>query len=120
MLAGADKDPTVFPDPERFDVTRGNAAEHLSFSSGLHGCPGADLARSRGTVALRALFERYPDLRPDGPPIPRGLVNPNSYRSMPARLFVGWRPLGRTVPGYRRGSPIRVCCIPADSRLVGC
>ncbi|WP_406229860.1 cytochrome P450 [Nocardia sp. NBC_01009] len=86
LLAGANKDPTVFPDPERFDVTRANAAEHLSFSSGVHGCLGASLARLEGAVALRALFERYPDLRLDGPPIPRGLVNLNSYRSMPAKL----------------------------------
>lgn len=86
LLAGANKDPTVFPDPERFDVTRVNAGEHLAFSSGLHGCLGANLARLEGVVALRALFERYPDLCLDGPPIPRGLVNLNSYRSMPAEL----------------------------------
>jgi len=88
LLAGANKDPAVFPDPERFDVTRVNAAEHLSFSGGLHSCLGANLARLEGAVALRALFERHPGLRLDGPPIPRGLVNLNSYRSMPARLSV--------------------------------
>ncbi|MGW4740385.1 cytochrome P450 [Nocardia xishanensis] len=86
LLQGANKDPTVFPDPERFDVTRANAAEHLSFSSGVHSCLGAHLARLEGAIGLRALFERYPDLRLDGPPIPRGLVNLNSYRSMPAKL----------------------------------
>jgi cytochrome P450 len=86
LLAGANKDPTVFPDPGRFDVTRANAAEHLSFSGGVHGCLGASLARLEGTIALRALFERYPHLRLDGPPIPRGLVNLNSYRSMPVEL----------------------------------
>ncbi|MFD4429176.1 cytochrome P450, partial [Nocardia sp. NPDC058497] len=87
LLAGANKDPTVFPDPERFDVTRANAAEHLSFSSGVHSCLGSSLARLEGTIALPALFERYPDLHLDGPPIPRGLVNLNSYRSMPATLY---------------------------------
>ncbi|MGW6727090.1 cytochrome P450 [Nocardia sp. NPDC055029] len=86
LLAGANKDPTVFAEPERFDVTRPNAAEHLSFSGGVHSCLGSSLARMEGTIALRALFERYPDLHLDGPPIPRGLVNLNSYRSMPAML----------------------------------
>ncbi|MFD6393015.1 cytochrome P450 [Nocardia sp. NPDC060259] len=86
LLAGANKDPTVFAEPERFDVTRPNAAEHLSFSGGVHSCLGSSLARLEGTIALRALFERYPDLHLDGPPIPRGLVNLNSYRSMPAML----------------------------------
>ncbi|WP_433685480.1 cytochrome P450 [Nocardia sp. CA-119907] len=85
-LAGANHDPTVFPDPERFDVTRANAADHLSFGSGVHGCLGAALARLEGAIALRALFERYPDLRLDGPPIPHPLRNLHAYRSMPAKL----------------------------------
>ncbi|MEU7768788.1 cytochrome P450, partial [Nocardia sp. NPDC049190] len=88
-LAGANYDPGVFPDPEQFDVTRANAADHLSFSSGIHGCLGARLARLEGTIALRALFERYPDLRLDGPPIPHHLRNLHAYRSMPAMLPVG-------------------------------
>jgi cytochrome P450 len=39
-----------------------------------------------GLIALRTLFERYPDLRLDGPPVPRPLMNLHSYRSMPAKL----------------------------------
>ncbi|MEV5836383.1 cytochrome P450 [Nocardia sp. NPDC052112] len=85
-LAGANYDPAVFPDPERFDVTRANAADHLAFSSGVHGCLGATLARLEGSIALRALFERYPDLRLDGPPIPHPLRNLHAYRSMPVKL----------------------------------
>ncbi|WP_433198567.1 cytochrome P450 [Nocardia sp. CA-107356] len=85
-LAGANYDNAVFPDPERFDVTRANAADHLSFGSGVHGCLGAALARLEGAIALRALFERYPDLRLDGPPIPHPLRNLHAYRSMPAKL----------------------------------
>lgn len=85
-LAGANYDPSVFPDPEQFDVTRANAADHLAFSGGIHGCLGFRLARLEGVIALRTLFERYPDLRLDGPPIPRRLVNLHAYRSMPAKL----------------------------------
>ncbi|MFI6776770.1 cytochrome P450 [Nocardia sp. NPDC050412] len=85
-LAGANYDPAVFPDPERFDVTRANAADHLAFGSGLHGCLGATLARLEGSIALRALFERYPDLSLDGPPIPHPLRNLHAYRSMPVKL----------------------------------
>ncbi|WP_406281169.1 cytochrome P450 [Nocardia sp. NBC_00881] len=88
-LAGANHDPAVFPDPERFDVTRANAAEHVSFSGGIHSCLGARLARMEGAVSLRALFERYPDLRLDGPPIPYPLINLHAYRSMPAKLPAG-------------------------------
>lgn len=85
-LAGANYDPVVFPDPGRFDVTRSNAAQHLSFSSGVHSCLGTRLARMEGAIALRALFERYPDLRLDGPPTPHSLVNLHAYLSMPAKL----------------------------------
>ncbi|MFI9631455.1 cytochrome P450 [Nocardia sp. NPDC051929] len=86
-LAGANNDPAVFPDPQQFDVTRDNATEHLAFSSGIHGCLGARLARLEGAVALRTLFERYPNLSLDGPPVPHPLRNLHAYRSMPAKLL---------------------------------
>jgi cytochrome P450 len=63
LLIGANRDPAVFADPERFDVTRENAREHLSFSAGRHYCLGAALARMEGEVGLRTLFARHPDLR---------------------------------------------------------
>ncbi|MDH6243248.1 cytochrome P450 [Mycobacterium sp. OTB74] len=62
-LAGANRDPAVFPDPHRFDVTRANAGKHLSFSGGRHFCLGAALARAEGEVGLRTFFERYPQAR---------------------------------------------------------
>ena len=63
VLAAANRDPEVFSDPTRFDVTRANAKDHVSFSAGRHFCLGAALARMEGEVGLRMLFERYPDLR---------------------------------------------------------
>ncbi|GFG87627.1 hypothetical protein MALGJ_43030 [Mycolicibacter algericus] len=62
QLGGANHDPDVFEDPGRFDITGPNAKDHLSFSSGIHACLGANLARTEATIALRALFERFPDL----------------------------------------------------------
>lgn len=84
LLGGANRDPNVFPDPGRFEVTRANAKEHLSFSSGIHACLGANLARMEATIALQALFERFPDLRLDGPPTPRGLATLHGFRRIPA------------------------------------
>ncbi len=63
VLAAANRDPAVFTDPARFDVTRRNAKDHVSFSAGRHFCLGAALARMEGEVGLRALFERFPELR---------------------------------------------------------
>lgn len=59
VLAGANRDPKVFEDPDRFDIQRANARDHLSFSAGRHYCLGAALARMEGEVGLRALYDRF-------------------------------------------------------------
>ena len=86
LLSGANRDPHVFADPDRFDITRPNARDHLAFASGIHACLGAALARIEGATALRALFEAYPDLELTAPPQPRGLVNLRGFSRLPARL----------------------------------
>ena len=68
LLAGANRDPEVFADPGRFDIERSNAGDHLAFSSGVHYCLGASLARLEATIGLRALYERFPDLQIVGNP----------------------------------------------------
>ena len=67
-LGGANRDPAVFADPTRFDVGRDGADRHVSFSSGIHYCLGAALAKMEGEVGLRALFERFPEMSADGCP----------------------------------------------------
>ena len=85
-LAGANRDPDVFHDPHRFDVTRENAAEHVSFSAGRHYCLGAALARMEGEVGLRRLFERCPDLTlaPGARRRPTRILR--GFENLPARL----------------------------------
>jgi cytochrome P450 len=85
LLAGANRDPAVFAEPEVFDITRANANQNLSFGTGLHACIGAALARMEARVALAGLFERFPDLRLTGA-TPRGLITLNGYAHLPARL----------------------------------
>jgi cytochrome P450 len=65
-LGAANRDPSVFPDPNRFDIERPNAGRHLAFSGGRHFCLGAALARAEGEVGLRTFFERFPDVRAAG------------------------------------------------------
>nr|BCB17037.1 putative cytochrome P450 [Streptomyces nobilis] len=67
LIGAANRDPEVYEEPDRFDLTRENPAEHLSFSGGIHYCIGAPLARMEGETALRVLAERLPDLRVAGP-----------------------------------------------------
>lgn len=71
LIGAANRDPEVYDDPDRFDLTRENPAEHLSFSGGIHYCIGAPLARMEGETALRVLAERLPDLRVAGPVVRR-------------------------------------------------
>jgi cytochrome P450 len=89
LLSGANRDPHVFADPDRFDITRPNARDHLAFASGIHACLGAALARIEGTTALRALFESFPNLQLLAPPQPRGLVNLRGFARLPVRLGTG-------------------------------
>jgi cytochrome P450 len=83
-LAGANRDPAEFADPDRFDLHRPNGRRHLAFAAGPHVCIGMDLARLEARVAVRALLSRRPDLQlAAGAPAPTGLV----FRK-PARLPV--------------------------------
>ena len=60
LIAGANRDPQHFPDPDRFDVGR-SGERHLSFGLGSHFCLGAALARLETQLALGGLLRRFPD-----------------------------------------------------------
>jgi cytochrome P450 len=61
-VMAANRDPAVFPDPDRFDVRR-RPGTVMTFGFGLHFCLGAALARAELDVALRVILERLPNLR---------------------------------------------------------
>ncbi|WP_030565758.1 cytochrome P450 [Streptomyces aureocirculatus] len=61
-IPSANHDDKAFPDPERFDLDRGEN-RHVAFGFGTHLCAGASLARREVEIAIPALFNRYPGLR---------------------------------------------------------
>jgi cytochrome P450 len=86
ILAGANRDPAVFANPQRFDVTRTDADRHVAFSQGIHYCLGAGLARMEGEIGLGALFERFPDLGLAAPPHRRPTRLLRGFDAMPVTL----------------------------------
>jgi cytochrome P450 len=86
-IAGANRDPSVFPDPDAFDVRRANAKLHAAFAHGPHVCIGMHLARLEAHTAVARVFARLPGLRLESAHEPRGLV----FRKPPA-LRVCWDP----------------------------
>lgn len=64
--AAANRDPAVYADPDRFDITREDAPAMLTFGGGAHYCLGAHLARIELAEALTTMARRMPDIRSAG------------------------------------------------------
>jgi cytochrome P450 len=60
VLACANRDPSVFPDPDRLDIRRPESKQSLAFGFGAHYCLGVSLARLEGEITFRTLAERFP------------------------------------------------------------
>jgi cytochrome P450 len=84
-LFGANHDPNHFEDPETFNIDRPRVRDNLAFSKGVHGCPGAPLARMEARVAIARILDRLAEIRiceeHHGPPSAR------RYRFAPTYSF---------------------------------
>ncbi|OSC41702.1 cytochrome P450 [Mycobacterium decipiens] len=85
-LAAANRDPSVFADPHRFDIARANANRHLTFAAGRHFCLGAALARAEGEIGLRMFFDRFPDARAAGSGSRRETRTLRGWSRLPVQL----------------------------------
>jgi cytochrome P450 len=89
MLGAANRDPSIFADPNRFDLDRANSRRHLGFATGAHACLGSHLAKAEVRIGLETLLSRLHNIR-----LERSLTDPPSgyeFRQ-PRKLTVSWDP----------------------------
>ena len=84
-IAGANRDPAVFQNPDEIDFTR-STNKHIAFITGIHVCLGATLARYEGKIAFRRLIEKYPHMKPAGVPERMPLARFRGYSNLPVRF----------------------------------
>lgn len=83
LLGSANRDPVVFPDPDRLDLAR-PIGKHAAFGMGIHYCLGPHLARLEGRIAFETLATRVPGMRPvPGPVQRRGGIAFRGLRTLP-------------------------------------
>jgi cytochrome P450 len=87
--AAANRDPSVFPDPDRFDITREDPEPMLTFGGGMHYCLGVHLAKAELAVALAVMARRMPDLRRAGPAPWKPLIGVTGPITLPVQFEPG-------------------------------
>ena len=85
VLGAANRDPTVFAEPHRLDVTR-DARRHVGFGGGIHHCLGAVLARMETQIALAAMLDRFGRIELAGAPVRRPTFTLRGLESLPVAL----------------------------------
>jgi len=99
----ANRDPDVFPDPHKMDITRENVAKHMAFGHGPHKCLGSRIAQMQLQISLGKILERFPNIHWTG----KQKIAPNSLVHAISRLEVnlygpnGSRPTMSQVPGQK-------------------
>lgn len=84
-IAAANRDPVVFPQPDKVDIGR-KPNKHLAFITGVHVCLGASLSRIEGRIAIGKLVKRFPAMRAAGPAELLGLARFRGYNRLPVRI----------------------------------
>jgi cytochrome P450 len=81
--AAANRDPAVYEEPDRFDITRESPPPILTFGGGVHYCLGANLAKLELAEALRILARRIPNARISGPVPWKPLLSLSGPKTLP-------------------------------------
>ena len=87
LIGAGNRDPSIFDDPDHLDLAR-DPNPHLSFSTGIHHCLGAALARLEAEIAVPAILRQLPDLELDGRPTRRQTFVFRGFTRLPVRWWV--------------------------------
>jgi cytochrome P450 len=87
-IGAANRDPSQFPDPERFDVAR-KPNRHIAFGQGDHVCVGMNVARMEGRIAFSRLLAKFPRITLAGEPERDRRVRFRGFRRLPVRVGGG-------------------------------
>jgi cytochrome P450 len=82
----ANRDESVFPNAELFDVTRDNARRHIGFGHGIHRCVGARLAEVQIATLIEEIATRNIRIVPQGPPARLASPFLHGFTAMPVRI----------------------------------
>lgn len=85
LVPAANRDPAIVPEPNRFNITR-DRVRNFAFGAGMHGCPGAQLARMEMASALRQLVARFERIDLDGDPVWEPGFEGRTLKALPLRL----------------------------------
>jgi pimeloyl-[acyl-carrier protein] synthase len=86
ILGAANRDPEVFKDPDRFDITR-RPNPHLAFGAGRHTCLGSWFAKLQAKIGIRAFLDRFPHLEfGDEAPVWHSTLSFHGLKSLPVRV----------------------------------
>lgn len=86
LLGAANRDPAVFPEPDRLDLGRDNAHRHVAFGGGHHFCLGAALARLEGAIAIGSLVRRFSRIELAGDPVRRTTFTLRGLEHLPVTV----------------------------------
>jgi len=86
-ISTANRDPEIFPDPDKLELERTNSSQALSFGYGIHHCIGATLAKTQARIALEVLLRQYRNFRPgDVEPISSPSMITPGFQTLPITL----------------------------------
>lgn len=90
----ANRDPSIFPNPDVFDMHRDNVEKHMAFGHGVHKCLGSRVAKMQLRLAFERIFERFPDIEWTG----KQTISPNPLVHAISNLQVNLYGVGNKRP----------------------